>query len=137
MISNLAARLGKYVENTPYGIFEPLSYVALIPVVSVIVRELRLDACEAKLWHRACDQMSLSRDFEKTCKAHFQGAIVQVVALTVLFPGVGYYLALIAAADALRTSYRAYKVSEKTLFFRIPGAMDAGFKKRMPHLIGW
>ena len=136
MISNLAARLGKYVENTPYGFLQPLSYVALIPVVSIIVKELRLDAFEAKLYARNADVFTVSRHIESTCKAHFQGAIVQAIALSVLFPGVGSYLAIIAAADAVRTAYRAYSVSGKTQFFRVPSNFDHGYVTRMPHLIG-
>lgn len=135
MISSLESAT-KYVKNAPYGFLKPLSYVALIPLVSVIVKEIRLNALESELHDTNDLKIPPSRSFETTCKAHFQGAIVQAIALSVLFPGVGSCLAMIAAVDAIRTVYRAYSVSNITKFYRVPSNYQQGYVIRMPHLIG-
>lgn len=122
-----------YVKNAQYSFKEPLAYTALVPVVSTIVKLIKFADCKEKL---PTDKFpySTSRNFEKICKAHCQGSLVQAFALNFFFPGVGSLLVAVAVIDGLHTLYTAAKLHDQTCF---PYGGHIDYTKRMAGFLGW
>lgn len=145
MISKIASHTLDYIRNCEYGFKEPLSYVALVPVISALVKWVKFAAYEKELNQLGTPKINesqeldkVSRKFEKVCKAHVQGALIQVIALTVFFPGSSSLLSLIAIIGSIHTTIKAVHLGNKTGFseYNNHGQVIA-HEKRMARLLGW
>jgi hypothetical protein len=139
MINSLTKNSLNYIQKCNYGFKEPLAYVALIPVISIVVKLIKFSNYEQQFKDGGVLNISaLLRKFEKMCKAHFQCAIIQSFALHILVPGVGSLLALVPLVDATHTFYKAIQLGNATKFDEYyPNGSIHRRTYRTTNVVGW